>query len=224
MHRFLAHAARAGLPALLASVSLGAAAATVTTSYAAPFDYLGPTDTSIPLQVAAFSGPGTLIGVYAALTVDFYSVVVASDAPNGGTAAFQASGTLSLTQPPAFQLSPSSLTLSLSSATRSIPAGNGEEIDFAAIPSIATWAFQTNANLAPYVNGPFNFTLSSVGSLTDTVSDGVDLFLVSTAKGKLSVTYTSALEDTPPIPEPGSSVLLAGGLAALAWHRRRRRR
>lgn len=227
MQTLIASARRAISPvmaAALAGLALNAAAATTSTTYNATFESTSQLPLSIPLQLPAFNGPGTLIGVDAQLRLDLYDFVVAANAQTSGTVSYQAGSTLTLQQPAAFQISPSTLSLSASQASQFVPAGNGQEVGGAGTSSLVVWSYQTNANLAPFSSGPFDFTLTGTGTLTSTVPDGITLFLVGTAVGKLSVTYTSAVADTPPIPEPGTSLLLAGGLAAVAWHRRRRRR
>lgn len=227
MNTLIARARRSASPVLaaaLAGLALNAAAATSTITHTTTFESTSQVPLSIPLQLPGFSGPGTLIGVEAALTIDFFDIVVAANSANGGQVSYQAAGTLALVQPAAFQISPTSLSLSIPPTSQIVGAGNGVEVNGTASSAPVIWSFQTNANLAPFSGGPFDFTLSGTGGVTVTQSDGIQLFLVSTAVGKLSVTYTSAVADTPPIPEPGTSLLLAGGLAAVAWHRRRRRR
>jgi hypothetical protein len=227
MHTLIARARRTASPVLaaaLAGLALNATAATSTTTYSATFENTSGLPLGIPLQVPGFSGPGTLIGVYAELNLELYDFVVTADAQNSGTVSYQAGSTLTLQQPAAFQISPTALSLSATQPSQFVAVGNGQELGGAGTSSPVVWSYQTNANLSPFSSGPFDFTLTGTGSVTGTLPDGITLFLVGTAVGKLSVTYTSAVADTPPIPEPGTSLLLAGGLAAVAWHRQRRRR
>lgn len=223
----LRHGARAIVPGvLLLALLLGghvrpAVASTTTTTHSAPFNYVGPTNGEVLLQLPGFSGAGALIGVEAQFKLDVYDIVAAASAQVPGSVSFQASGTVSLLQPAAFLISPAGATLSFSVKDVFVGVGNGQEVGGTSLAAPLLGSFATSANLASFAGGPFAFTLQTSGSISPG-PQGIELALVTTALGSVSVTYTSALESTPPVPEPATWLMLATGLAALGGGRRRR--